>query len=140
MDEGKKKQIMIALIVGCLLAAGIIAYINLPEGTKGINAIPKDETVWVKCTKCGAEYEMNHREFAQEVQDKMNGPYIQPITCQQCNEDGIYKAVKCEKCETVFFSGEKGTSYIDECPKCDYSPTKEKREKRRAEREAELQE
>jgi predicted Zn-ribbon and HTH transcriptional regulator len=81
---------------------------------------------WVKCGNpdCNTEYEMDMKDFID------SGGISKALTCQKCSEESIFKAVKCEKCGLVFFSGSVRGDYTDRCPECGYSETEESRKAR----------
>jgi hypothetical protein len=129
MEENAKKTLLIVVAVACLAAAGIIVY-----KTMGGGAGPSQPTgkVWVKCNnpKCNNEYEITAKEYSDFVMQ--NGGYRQfmmsgavPMKCPKCNEDSVFKAVKCEKCGKVFFPETIEGKAEDTCPGCGYSPSEE---------------
>ena len=134
MDESMKKPIMIAVIVVCLVLAGVITWRTRRGGGGGLNSIPADAKVLVKCanSECGAEYEVGRREYYAFLKKNMN-PLLNsnpPMTCTQCGKPSIYPAVKCEKCGNVFFknAGKPG-DFPDRCPKCEYSKMEDERKR-----------
>ena len=124
MTEPVKKKVIVGAIVGCLvLAAGITYVTNSPAG-----GIPKSfakEVTWVKCRnpECEAEYQVTKKEYFQYQEEHYDPrvPGAPPMVCQQCGEESVYRAVKCEKCGLVFEMGTIRGDYNDRCPKCRYS-------------------
>ena len=117
-----QRKYKILISIGCLIAAGAIAVVNSSgrKSDKGIDHY-KGQRVWVKCKNCGAEYQMNKAEHYSLIEEKQTGMSIPPLTCKECGKDAIYKAVKCKKCEKVFFGGAVPNDYTDRCPDCGYS-------------------
>ena len=112
---------MICVIVVCLAAAGTITYKTRSKG-----GIPKKfakEMMWVKCNECEAEYQINKLEYFTFL-EKNTKPWTMekpPLVCEKCGEKSVYRAVKCEKCESIFEPGWKSGDFEDRCPKCGYS-------------------
>ena len=70
--------------------------------------------------------------FEYEVQIAYkNGPRyammygVPPVKCEKCGEESVFAAIKCEKCDKIFFPGTVEGKYEDKCPECGYSPTEE---------------
>jgi ribosomal protein L40E len=133
MDEGVKKVVLICVIVGCFGLAGVITFRSCrPSGGGGLEDIPAGETVWVKCANkdCAAAYEMDKREYYRYIQE--NAPAmamsVAPLVCEKCGKPSVYRAEKCEKCETIFFRGSSAPGdFADRCPNCGYSKSEEER-------------
>jgi phage FluMu protein Com len=127
MEENAKKTLMIVVAVACLAAAGIIAYKTMGGGTTAGQPTSK---IWVKCNnpKCGYEYQITAKEYTDFMMSH-GGPrqFIMsgavPMKCPKCNEDSVFKAMKCEKCGKVFFPGTVEGKPEDTCPSCGYSPS-----------------
>jgi hypothetical protein len=127
MEENAKKTLLIVVAVACLAAAGIIMYKTMGGGTTAGQPAGK---VWVKCNnpKCGNEYEVSAQEYNTFVMNN-GGPRqfmmtgAVPMKCSKCNEDSVFKAMKCEKCGKVFFPGTVEGKAQDTCPGCGYSPS-----------------
>lgn len=92
MEESKKKQIMIGVIVVCLAAAAIIYVKNMSKDGRGRTSA--DATVLMKCSNpdCEAEYEMNMREYHKQVQMDADSMETLPMRCEKCGEDSAYLA------------------------------------------------
>ena len=87
MEEGKKKMIMIVVIVACLVAAGIITY-STRSGGIGVTT-----AVWLKCrnTDCEHEWQMNKGDYAAYVREHLGSTRVQPaIICPKCGEESGY--------------------------------------------------
>lgn len=132
MEESKKKPIMIGVIVACLALAGLITYMTSGSKSRGIGDY-RGQMQWVKCAneKCGAAYEMDKEEYLKQVEEEIRSNVdatgALPITCKECGEKSIFRAVKCPKCGEVFFYGAAGLSdFSDRCTKCNYSATEAK--------------
>jgi predicted Zn-ribbon and HTH transcriptional regulator len=131
MEEGKKKMVMVAVAVICLLLAGVITAVRLMKPKAGtVDSIPDSEMIWVKCInpKCNATYEMSLKKYMLAMQSD-NTPLMDGATkfikCEKCGKNSIVKAIKCEKCGYVFAEGEVPRDYYDRCPKCGYSKIEE---------------
>lgn len=132
MDESLKNKIMIGVVVLALVVAGVMAYRSFGGG--GSNA-KVEGTVWMMCANpdCGAQYELDKKEYVEAMrgQDQaMMMMTVPALTCKECGQQTAYQAVKCEKCETVFFRNSVPNDYSDRCPQCGFSAIEEKRSKR----------
>jgi len=141
MLSGLSKPLMLVIIIVCFALAGVIFFATRPEGSGGINTIKRgEELYWVKCNnpKCKAEYQMDKKDYYEQIEEKMRANPMAmvtpPLTCKECGEQSVLRAVKCEKCGHVFFYGADPTDFADRCPKCGHSKTKADREARLAER------
>ena len=145
MKENKKKAIMIVVVVACLVLAGVIIYKTSSESSGGIKSIKHGQMIRVKCNNpaCKAEYQMDRKDYLESLQEYQlrlgrqhpspMGISILPLVCNRCEEESVYKALKCENCEMVFFPGlgERG-DFKDRCPECGYSKMEQmKRQTRR---------
>jgi hypothetical protein len=128
MEENAKKTLLIVVSLACIAGAGIFLYKSMGGGTTG--GIAPAGNMWVKCNnpKCGHEYEISLQEYNTFVNN--NGGYRQfmmsgavPMKCPKCNEDSVFKAMKCEKCGKVFFPGSVEGKAEDTCTGCGYSPS-----------------
>jgi len=127
MEQSKKKVFMVGVAAVCIIAAGLVAYMNLPKSS-GVDTLSSTTLTWVKCTEknCGAEYQMNIRDFYKTVEQQE--PIIgstPPIPCKNCGKTTVYRAYKCEKCGLVFFAGINREDFEDKCSGCGYSKTEE---------------
>ena len=135
MEESRKKPIMIAVIVVCLGAAAFITFRGRGGGG-GLEGIPDDAMVWVKCNNpsCNAEYEMNERKYHKQMREQLLDPDAPspPLTCEKCGKPSLYAAVKCGNpaCGIVFFKGAVPNDIEDRCPKCRISKMEEERKQR----------
>jgi len=129
MVTGKKNIIMLIVVVVSLLAAGAITFC-----CKSSNSSLDDlagQMQWIKCRECGATFEMDKKDFYIELEKSKNpdDPMSKPrLACKKCGKKSILKAVKCEKCDEIFFEGACGPEeFKDKCPKCKYSKNEELR-------------
>ena len=134
MEEGKKKTVMIVVIVVCLVAAGVIFKATRPK-SQGRESFRGQQT-WVKCSNpdCGEEYEMDKAEYFKQVEEAARAnPGVEPptpIVCKKCGEESLYRVVKCAKCGKIFFYGSAGAGdFADRC-KCGFSQIEENRRKK----------
>ncbi|MBN1807009.1 MAG: hypothetical protein JW837_17305 [Sedimentisphaerales bacterium] len=137
MEDSKKKLVMILVVVVCLGAAGAVFMGTGRSGSGSIDDISDEKTTWVKCMnkKCNAEYQMGLKEFYKAVQATNTSPMAQvtpALTCKECGERSVYKAVKCQNpaCGIVFREGSVPNDFQDRCPKCKQSATEEIRKAR----------
>jgi len=137
MEESRKKPIMIAVIVVCLVAAAFITFRGGSGGGDALDDIPDDAMVWVKCNNpsCNAEYEMNEKKYYKLMREQPvdpDAPSAPPLTCEKCGKPSLYLAVKCGNpaCGIVFFKGAVSNDFADRCPKCRISKMEEERKQR----------
>lgn len=131
MDEGKKRKIMVGVIVGCLVLAGVMTIVSMGSSK------PKksnDPFLVVCCnSSCKASYELKPEEYRDLIKSDQKGMDprmimgMVPVTCKECGEKSAYKAIRCEKCGFVFPRGLNPEDFSDRCPKCGYSKTEERR-------------
>jgi DNA-directed RNA polymerase subunit RPC12/RpoP len=131
-----KNTIYAIVIVLCLIVAGVVFLLTRSGSSGGINDIKRGEKmVWVKCNnpKCNAEYQMDQRDYFEQIQEKQK---VNPLSmqtpalnCEKCGEPSVFLAEKCEKCGKVFFSGT-SKDFPDRCPDCGYSKTEATRKER----------
>ena len=136
MDEDKKKPLMIGLIVGSIVLAGVVTFMTRGPSSEGLKGIPEGKIQWVTCRndKCGTNYEMQMREFYRQLEviqkeSKTMMMTVPALICEKCNEKSVYKAFKCLECEEIFEGNIKRGDFADRCPKCGYSDIKIRREK-----------
>ena len=131
------KPVMVIVLIACLVLAVVVYILMLPDDQGGYEQLA-GEMVWVKCSNpdCNSEYELDKAVLRESILElkKQNPMYPgdPPVACDKCKQQSLLEAVKCPKteCGAVFFRGELGAGHFkDECPKCGYSATKEKREK-----------
>jgi len=132
-----KKPVLIGIIVLCLAVAAAVTYKSRSRDQGGIESIPADEMMWVKCNnpQCKAEYQIPKREYFQFIEKNVDPMATRPpgMRCKECGKDSVYRAVKCPKCGTVFFYGVAGPSdFADRCPNCKFSETEDSRKRARS--------
>ncbi|MHC4362276.1 MAG: hypothetical protein ACYSTZ_05570 [Planctomycetota bacterium] len=136
MNESQKKQILVGVIVGCLVLAGLITLISRPR-RGGIPRRFAKELIWVRCRdpNCVAEYQITKKDYYVYI-EKNTQPWVTEapgLICRKCGAKSVYEAVKCEKCELVFEIYSSVTrSFRDRCPECGYSKIEKDRERARA--------
>jgi len=144
MEDNKKKIVMFAVIILCVILT-IIIYKSTSGGPEtGPGSIKRGELIWVKCNNpdCEHDYQMDKKDYytlidkspfsAEDFQrmlssDPNSAPSI-PLVCEKCKQKTVFKAVKCENCSLIFFSGSVPSDFADRCPSCGYSKIEEKRE------------
>ncbi|HEW79544.1 MAG TPA: hypothetical protein ENH34_06260 [Phycisphaerales bacterium] len=121
MENSKKKSILIGVVVGCVVLAAAITYKRSSDNT-GL-AVFKGQLIWVKCRNadCEAEYQMDKKDYYEEVEERTTGMFTPPLVCKECGEESIYAAIKCEKCGLIFFKGAVPNDFPDRCPECGFS-------------------
>ncbi len=133
-----KNNIYIIVIVACLLLAGIIGYkytFSSGGGGGGIESIPADSMIWVKCRNpaCKAEYEMSQRDFLEYQRENFDplARVAPALVCKECSEKSIYEAVKCgnPSCGIVFEKDSVPNDFSDRCPKCGFSKMEDDRKR-----------
>lgn len=130
-----KNTVYILIIVASIVAAVVILLVARPASSGGIESITESEQTWVKCTQCGATYQMGKKEYFEQLQEKAKASPTRmlatpQLTCRECGKDGILRAVKCEQCGEVFFRNSVPADFADRCPKCGYSKTEATRKSR----------
>lgn len=137
MEEGKKKMIMIGIIVACIVAAIIITVATHSGGTEGgIDTLRHGEAMfWMKCRnpKCESTWQMDMKDYFDYIEKHRVGMTVPGVVCTKCGEDKGYRAEKCEKCGFIFERGAVANDLPDRCPKCNYSASEELRKKARGE-------
>lgn len=132
MEEGKKKMIMIGLVVACIAAAVIVTVMSRSgSSVGGINSMKRGEAMfWIKCRdpKCENTWQMDKKDYYDYMEKHRVGTTAPALVCPKCGAGSGYRAEKCEKCEFIF---ERGTSndLADRCPKCGYSKLEAARKK-----------
>lgn len=136
MEDSKKKPIMIAVIIVCLGVAGAVTLMRSGGPGGGIEDIPDDKMVWVKCNnpQCKAEYQMGEKAYYKTVQERTDPRSLTTpaLICEECGKASVYKAFKCPYCGVVSFSGSVPNDFPDRCPECNKSETEEIRKARKA--------
>ena len=103
----------IGIGVGGLAAAiGIYFFFSGAETTQ----LTKSETMtlWM-CAGCNVTLDLTVKQV--EILGKESGPPAPPMICAQCKEKKVYRALRCDKCQSPYF----GTDVPDssgQCPKC----------------------
>ena len=143
MEESRKKPIMLGVIVVCFVLAGVV-YLKTRPG--GLDLSGLSGQTWVLCrnSECRHSWQMDVKEYHMFIQKNADprSPLAPPITCKECGEPSVYRAVKCAKCGAVFERGTVPADFADRCPneECRYSQTEVNRRKaaeaRRAAKEA----
>ena len=126
MEEGQKKVVKVIVVIACLAAAGII-YKMTSRSSGGLSGFKRGVQIWIKCNNldCGHEDQIDKKDYFEYQEKHWNpkAPLATPtLVCSKCSEHSVYRAVKCPKCQKVFFYGA-SESYPDKClePECGYS-------------------
>jgi predicted RNA-binding Zn-ribbon protein involved in translation (DUF1610 family) len=130
MEEGKKKMIMIGVIVACIAAAVIITVATHSKRSEGgIESIEPGTMYWLKCRnpKCENTWQMDKKDYFEYIEKHRMGMTAPGVVCPKCGEEKGYRAEKCEKCEFIFERSSVPNAPADKCPKCGYSASEELR-------------
>lgn len=126
MDEGKKKQVMIGVVVLCLVLAAVITI-----ATNTDSSGPKSP-VNLRCAnqKCNYIYELSQKEYKNQIEELgPKSPNWKPrLACPECSKNSAFVARKCQKCDEIFLPNPR-QKYPDKCTKCGYSPREERRKR-----------
>ncbi|UCG56492.1 MAG: hypothetical protein JSU70_16715 [Phycisphaerales bacterium] len=131
-----KNTIYVVVIVLCLLIAIGIFIKTQSGGPTGVDSIKRGEMLWMMCNNpaCKANYQIDKKDYYTEIQESMKASPVlagtPAIVCQTCNEESIFRAVKCPNCEHMFFYGNPA-DFDDRCPECKFSKIEDDRKKRR---------
>jgi hypothetical protein len=108
------KQVKIAVAIGLLVIAGGVLF-WFSKGTEETAAkAAETKTLWM-CQACSTTCELTAKEV--DVLAKESGPPTPPLLCQKCREKKVFRAVKCPKCGTPYFTSDVPDS-TGVCPKC----------------------
>ena len=122
MDTDKKK---IGLLIGLLVAAGVVYYVTSGEATDTQNL--KKTSQWLLCVnpKCNAAFEKTLEDVREESETMgaMGGGYL----CPECGKKSAQLAEKCPYCGNVFIPRPRPGDFRDRCPKCGKSSMEERR-------------
>lgn len=136
MENSSKKPIMIGAVIVCLLLAVGITFLTSSKD-KGLDSLESGQMIWVKCrnTDCGAEYQVDKKEYFRQIEELRRGPMeVILALCEECGQESISRAEKCENCGLLFFMGSVHNDFTDRCPECGYSKTEESRKKSRGDK------
>ena len=127
MEEDKKKNIMIAIIAGCILLAVIITFVTKEETGSQVDT---GEQFLCLNKDCGAEFTMSRSAFADKMrsimrENPMTTREAVRVECPECGLNTAGIALKCPSCEHVFVPKAVLGGGGDKCPKCGYSRMEE---------------
>jgi hypothetical protein len=109
LNQGVK----IGIGVGGLAAAiGIFVFFGGSEEAQ--LAKPESMTLWM-CAACGVTSDLTVKQA--ETLARESGPPAPPLNCAKCKEKKVYRAGRCDKCQTPFFGSDVPDS-SGQCPKC----------------------
>ncbi len=87
----QSKTVKIIIIIACLLLAGTLSlYFSGDSENEGLESV-EGQMLEVKCTNCGAEYEMpltEYYEFRRNNANPQTQTVIQP-PCKECGKNTI---------------------------------------------------
>ena len=108
------KQVKIAVAVGILVLSGGIFFWFSRGGEEAAAKSDETRTFWM-CSGCMASSDLTAKEVNSLA--KESGTNQPPLVCQKCKEKKLYRAVKCAKCGTPYFTSDVPDS-TGVCPKC----------------------
>ena len=127
MEEDKKKKIMIAIIVSCIVLAVVITF-----ATREKQETQSDTGEQFLCLNkdCGAIFTLSRGEFADKMrmimrENPMTTREAVRIECPECSQKTAGIALKCPSCGNVFVPKQALDTATDKCPKCGYSRIEE---------------
>lgn len=131
MDEDKKQKVLIGVIVGCLVLAGIITLVtNRGKGRRGRGSTGPITMLCIN-DQCNADYELSIDEMREQMEGFNEFLMDNPIyICPECNERSAYRSIICSQCDTIFVPIQ-NNDYRDRCPECKYSKSEERRKARK---------
>lgn len=117
-------RIKLGIAALCFVLAGLVW--ALTRGSSGsLQDVPEGDLTWTLCLSCGYTEQMPVRNFFTEQQQEMlqthNMMTPPMITCPRCGKKQMVRALKCERCGTIFAVDSVPGDYYDRCPKCGYS-------------------
>jgi hypothetical protein len=133
VDLALPKEHLAEVAAAAMMMQQQMQAVNLPSrGPPDLSEF-KDKSTWVKCRNetCGAAYEMNLKKYYEFILENAAPGILEPppLTCEQCSEPSVYRAVKCAGCELIFEEGTVLNDFSDRCPQCAYSKIEQDRKK-----------
>jgi len=128
MEDKKKKILMVSGICVCLVIAVAVTFLTRSRAT-GLSSIKAGELMWVMCSNpdCQAEYRVGRKDFYTFMKENVTPSEMKPpMICEECDEESVYRALKCENCDVIFFYGV-ADGFMDKCTECGFSKTEESR-------------
>src|SRR4030042_1085959 len=134
-----KNLIYGVVIAGCIIVAVVVFLVTRSGGGSSMGSVDDSSMIWVKCRACNQSYEMNEKQYYQELSEAAKAGtaammFTPPLKCQKCGKMMLSKATKCANasCGEVFFEGSVPNDYPDRCPKCKHSYIEDSRNARKA--------
>jgi len=95
------KKILVSIVcIASLAVLGLVGY-GIFKSESGLDSINPADMMWVKCRVCGVDYEISVKSYYGFQEANKQKMAIQPMTCDKCGKDGVYKAVKYEECQSA---------------------------------------
>ena len=133
MDEDKKQKVMIGILVGCLVLAGIITLVTNRDKLGNRGGATGPLTMLCINNECNADFELSLDEMKEQMEQMnsynemlMDNPIF---VCPECSKRSAYRAIICSQCDTMFVPIQ-NNDYRDRCPDCGYSKAEERRKSR----------
>lgn len=104
----------IAIAIGLLVVAGGVTFWFMRAPEEAAAKGEETRTFWM-CAGCQVTADLTARQV--EAGAKEVGPPGYPLACSKCKEKKLYRAVKCAKCGTPYFTSDVPDS-TGMCPKC----------------------
>jgi len=123
MEENTRKVVLLVVAGVCAVAAVVIFLMGRSK-SRDFSSF-EGQTILLMCDNpdCGHLFEMDKRKYYEYIEANLDPGTLSapPVKCPQCGAASGRRAVRCEKCEKVFFYGIVEGTYRDTCPKCGYS-------------------
>lgn len=114
------QSVKIGIVVVLLVAAVIITVKFTLGGEEAAQVADETKTLWM-CAGCADTSEFTVKQTT--VMAREAGPPAPPLICAKCKEKKVYRAMRCDKCQTAYFTSDVPDA-TGVCPKCnpDYKP------------------
>ena len=96
------------------MAAGGVTFWFMRGGEEVAAKAEETKTLWM-CGACSGTLDLTAKDV--DVMAKEAGPPTPPLICAKCKEKKVYRAVRCSKCGSAYFSSDVPDS-TGVCPKC----------------------
>ncbi|HUN80952.1 MAG TPA: hypothetical protein VMV81_05510 [Phycisphaerae bacterium] len=109
MNQKAKISVAVGILV---LAGGVFFWFNRGGAEESLAKSDESKTAWM-CAGCQGTFDLTAKEVV--TMEKAAGGM--PLVCPKCKEKKVYRAIKCAKCGTLYFSSDVPDS-PGVCPKC----------------------
>lgn len=129
MGDNTRKAVLIVLAGACAVAAAVIFLKTRYRGSD-LGAF-KGQIILLMCDSpdCGHLFEMDKKKYYEYIEANLDPSTLSaaPVKCPNCGANSGSHAVRCEKCDEVFFYGTVQGTYRDTCPNCGFSREEQNR-------------